>query len=75
MEAACVVEVFTEDPRHEDLGPDPGPVWVRVYILNGQSGPNLLLRVPGLFNIVCNARVDRRTPHPPEISVSQHVCV
>ncbi len=39
------------------------------------SGPNLLLRVPGLFNIVCNARVDRRTPHPPEISVSQHVCV
>ncbi len=39
------------------------------------SGPNLLLRVPGLFNFVCNTRVDRRTPHPPEISVSQHACV
>ncbi len=45
------VEVFTEDPRPEDPGPDPGP--------------NLLLRVPGRFNIVCNIRVDRRTPHPP----------
>ncbi len=69
------VEVFTEDPRPEDPGPDPGPVRVRVYILNGQSGPNLLLRVLGLFNIVRNTRVDRRTPHPPEISVSQHACV
>ncbi len=39
------------------------------------SGPNLLLRVPGLFNFVCNTRVDRRTLHPPEISVSQHACV
>ncbi len=38
------------------------------------SGPNLLLRVPGLFNIVCNTRVDRRTPHPPDIGVSQHAC-
>ncbi len=37
------VEVFTEDPRPEDPGPDPGPVRVRVYILNGQSGPG---RVP-----------------------------
>ncbi len=33
------VEVFTEDPRPED----PGPVRVRVYILNGQPGPG---RVP-----------------------------
>ncbi len=40
------------------------------------SGPNLLLRVPGLFNIVCNTRVDRRTPHLPVISVSWHfMCV
>ncbi len=39
------------------------------------SGPNLLLRVPGLFNFVCNTRVDRRTPHPRVISVSQHACV
>ncbi len=59
----------------EDLGPDPGPVRVRVYILKGQPGPNLLLRVPGLINIECNTRVNRRTPHPPEISVSQHACV
>ncbi len=36
------------------------------------SGPNLLLWVPGLFNIVCNNPVDRRTQHPPVISVSQH---
>ncbi len=33
-----ILEVFTEDPR-----PDPGPVRVRVYILNGQPGPG---RVP-----------------------------
>ncbi len=39
------------------------------------SGPTLLLRVPGLFNIVCNTRVDQITPHPPVISVSQHACV
>ncbi len=39
------------------------------------SGPNLLLRVPGLFNFVCNTRVDRRTPHPRVISVSQHAFV
>ncbi len=39
------------------------------------SGPNLLLRVPGLFNFVCNTRVHRRTPHPRVISVSQHACV
>ncbi len=32
------LEVFTEDP-----GPDPGPVRVPVYILNGQPGP---CRVP-----------------------------
>ncbi len=37
------IEVFTEDPRPEDPGPDPGPVRVRVYILNGQPGPG---RVP-----------------------------
>ncbi len=37
------LEVFTEDPRPEDPGPDPGPVRVRVYILNGQLGPG---RVP-----------------------------
>ncbi len=37
------LEVFTEDPRPEDPGPDPGPVRVRVYILNGQPGPG---RVP-----------------------------
>ncbi len=53
-----MLEVFTEDPRPED------------------PGPNLLLRVPGLFNIVCNTRVDRRTPHLPVISVSWHfMCV
>ncbi len=79
FEAPLRVEVFTEDPRPEDPGPDPGPVRVRVYILKRSagsgSGPNLLLRVPGLFNFVCNTRVDRRTPHPPEISVSQHACV
>ncbi len=40
---ALSVEVFTEDPRPEDPGPDPGPVRVRVYILNGQPGPG---RVP-----------------------------
>ncbi len=39
----CKIEVFTEDPRPEDPGPDPGPVRVRVYILNGQPGPG---RVP-----------------------------
>ncbi len=38
-ERECVLEVFTEDPRPED----PGPVRVRVYILNGQPGPG---RVP-----------------------------
>ncbi len=38
-----LLEVFTEDPRPEDPGPDPGPVRVRVYILNGQPGPG---RVP-----------------------------
>ncbi len=62
---------FQKCPRSRGLhrGPeDP-------YILNGQPGPNLLLLVPGLFNIVCNTRVDRRTQHPPEISVSQHACV
>ncbi len=37
------VEVFTEDPRPEDPGPNPGPVRVRVYILKGQPGPG---RVP-----------------------------
>ncbi len=37
------VEVFTEDPRPEDPGPDPGLVQVRVYILNSQPGPG---RVP-----------------------------
>ncbi|KAI2668862.1 Non-reducing polyketide synthase ZEA1 [Labeo rohita] len=37
------LEVFTEDPRPEDPGPDPGPVQIRVYILNGQPGPG---RVP-----------------------------
>ncbi len=37
------LEVFTEDPRPEDPGPDRGPVRVRVYILNGQPGPG---RVP-----------------------------
>ncbi len=65
------VEVFTEDPRPED----PGPVRVRVYILNGQPGPvgsQSITSGPGSFNFVCNNRVDRRTPHPPEISVSQH---
>ncbi|KAL0194646.1 hypothetical protein M9458_008218, partial [Cirrhinus mrigala] len=35
----CELEVFTEDPRPED----PGPVRVRVYILNGQPVPG---RVP-----------------------------
>ncbi len=40
---ASQLEVFTEDPRPEDPGPDPGPVRVRVYILNGQPGPG---RVP-----------------------------
>ncbi len=34
----CTLEVLTEDPRPEDPGPDPGPVRVRVYILNGQPG-------------------------------------
>ncbi len=40
MQEKChlTLEVFTEDP-----GPDPGPVRVRVYILNGQPGPG---RVP-----------------------------
>ncbi len=38
-------------------------------------GPNLLLQVLGLFNFVCNTGVDRRTPHPPEISVSHHAFV
>ncbi len=39
------------------------------------SGPNLLLRVPGLFNIVCNTRVDRREHRTRQISVvSQHAC-
>ncbi len=53
LQAISGLEVFTEDPRPEDPGPDPGPVRVQVYILNGQPGPgpNLLLRVPGLFNI------------------------
>ncbi len=37
--AGSDVEVFTEDPRPED----PGPVRVRVCILNGQPGPG---RVP-----------------------------
>ncbi len=42
----------------------------------GPEDPGLLLRVPGLFNIVCNTRVDRRTPHLPVISVSWHfMCV
>ncbi len=36
---SLTLEVFTEDPRPED----PGPVRVRVYILNGQPGPG---RVP-----------------------------
>ncbi len=39
------------------------------------SGPNLLLRVPGLFNIVCNTRVDQENTAPAVISVSQHACV
>ncbi len=43
MLQGCELEVFTEDPRPEDPGPDPGPVRVRVYILNGQPGPG---RVP-----------------------------
>ncbi len=43
IQTVAVLEVFTEDPRPEDPGPDPGPVWVRVYILNGQPGPG---RVP-----------------------------
>ncbi len=40
---SSVLEVFTEDPWPEDPGPDPGPVRVRVYNLNGQPGPG---RVP-----------------------------
>ncbi len=43
MSNVSMVEVFTEDPRPEDPGPDLGPVRVRVYILNGQPGPG---RVP-----------------------------
>ncbi len=61
----------------ETRGPGTRPGYLYLYFkwsAGSGSGPNLLLRVPGLFNIVCNTRVDRRTPHPPEISVSQHAC-
>ncbi len=37
-----------------------------------RSGPNLLLRVPDIFNIVFNTRVDRRTLHLPEISAKKN---
>ncbi len=71
---ASLLEVFTEDP-----GPDPGNIWVRVYILNGQPGPGRVsINYFGsrVFLTLCVIpRVDRRTPHPPEISVSQHACV
>ncbi len=53
-----------------------GPSLYFKWSAGSGSGPNLLLRVPGLFNIVCNTRVDRRTPHLPVISVSWHfMCV
>ncbi len=70
------LEVFTEDPRPKDPGPGTrtGSGLYFKWSAGSGSGPNLLLLVPGLFNFVCNTRVDRRTPHPPVISVSQHAC-
>ncbi len=72
------VEVFTEDSRPEDPGPDPGPVRVRVYIVNGQPGPGqvsiyyfgprvflTLCVVPESIGELCTAR----------FSVSQYACV
>ncbi len=66
-----MLEVFTEDPRTRS-----GSGLYFKWSAGSGSGPNLLLRVPGLFNIVCNTRVNRRTPHLPVISVSWHfMCV
>ncbi len=76
---ASPLEVFTEDPRPEDPGPDPGPVRVRVYILNGQPGPG---RVPIFYfgSRVCltlcvipESIGEHRTRQRP-VSVSMCVC-
>ncbi len=49
---------------------------VRVYILNGQPGQVPIYYFGSqVFLTLCNTRVDRRAPNPPEISVSQHACV
>ncbi len=73
------VEVFTEDPRPEDPGPDPGPVRVRVYNLNGQPGPG---RVPiyyfgsRVFLTLCviPESIGEHRTRQRSVSVSMRVC-
>ncbi len=64
----------------ETRGPGTRPGSYFKWSAGSGSGPNLLLRVPGLFNIVCNTRVDREEAREhrnlPVISVSWHfMCV
>ncbi len=63
LHSVCEQEVFTETYTGSGL----------YFKWSAGSGPNLLHWVPGLFNFVCNTRVNQRTPHPPA-SVSMHVC-
>ncbi len=63
LHSVCELEVFTETYTGSGL----------YFKWSAGSGPNLLHWVPGLFNFVCNTRVNQRAPHPPA-SVSMHVC-
>ncbi len=73
------LEVFTEDPRPEDPGPDLGPVRVRVYNWNGQSGPG---RVPiyyfgsRVFLTLCviPESIGEHRTRQRSVSVSMRVC-
>lgn len=64
------VEVYTEDPR-------PGIRTGSGLYFKWSAGSWLLLRVPGLFNIVCNTRVARtwRTPDHYQSQSAAHVRV
>ncbi len=79
VSAWSALEVFTEDPRPEDPGPDPGPVRVRVYILNGQLGPGrvpIYYFVSRVFLTLCviPESIGEHRTREWSVSVSMRVC-